>query len=119
MGRSQIVDSKGKTLDLTAKGGLPVELPGIEDFVTGALTITATAVELKVGASVLTGRKQLIIYPPTAGTIYWGASNVTSANGAPLTVGDLPLEFSFANDTVKVYAVSDGTDRNIRVVESK
>jgi hypothetical protein len=104
-------DGTGKPVtDVTIKGSLA-------SFKTAALSITSTPVELTAG---VVGKKQLIVYPPEAGTIYWGGSStVTSANGAPLKAGDLPVEFSFANDTVKVYAVSDGTNRSVRVVESK
>jgi hypothetical protein len=107
------VDEAGNVVDEV------VLADGIYDFRTDAVTVTATAVELKAGTSALAGRKQMIVYPPTVGTVYWGTSSVTSATGAPLAAGDDPLEFNFANDDVKVYAVSDGTDRSVRVVESK
>jgi hypothetical protein len=93
---------------------------GVRDFVNGAVTVTATQVELKAGATALGQRWQMIVYPPTLGTIYWGKSGVTSATGAPLSAGDNPLTFDMYPDTmVPIYAVSDGTDRNVRVVESK
>lgn len=87
-------------------------------FETNAVTVTAAAVELKAGATTMAGRKQLIVYPPDAGTIYWGNSGVTAATGAPLKAGDLPIEFN-VSEIVKVFSVNDGTDRSVRVVESK
>lgn len=88
----------------------------LSDFRTTSMNITSTPVELTAG---LTGRTQLICYPPDTGTIYWGQYGVTSGNGAPLKAGDAPVEFSFADTTLKIYAVSDGTDHTIRLVESK
>jgi hypothetical protein len=93
---------------------------GIKDFAVGAVTVTGTQVELKAGATAMHQRWQLIVYPPDAGTIYWGKSGVTSATGAPLNAGDAPLTFDMYPDTmVPIYAVNDGTDRTVRVVESK
>jgi hypothetical protein len=93
---------------------------GIKDFAVGAVTVTGTQIELKAGAIAMHQRWQLIVYPPDAGTIYWGKSGVTSATGAPLNAGDAPLTFDMYPDTmVPIYAVSDGTDHTVRVVESK
>lgn len=103
-----------------ADGAYSVQLPPTTDFRTGAVTVGNTAIELKAGASTMAGRRQLIIYPPSAGRIYWGTATVTAANGAPLNAGDPPLVFDFSPDVaVKVYAVNDGTNREVRVVESK
>lgn len=93
---------------------------GIKDFANGAVTVTGAQIELKAGVSAMPQRWQLIVYPPDAGTIYWGKSGVTSATGAPLSAGDAPLTFDMFPDTMlNIYAVSDGTNRIVRVVESK
>jgi hypothetical protein len=93
---------------------------GVQDFENGAVTVTATQVELKAGATAMHQRWQLIVYPPTVGTIYWGKSGVTSSTGAPLSAGDSPVTFDmYPNTMVPIYAVSDGTNRDVRVVESK
>ncbi|MGM0882593.1 MAG: hypothetical protein ACQEXQ_16320 [Bacillota bacterium] len=100
-----------------ANGAPFVHLTGdLTDFTTAAITVTGAATEL---TAALANRNKLIVYPPSVGTIYWGTSGVTAANGAPLSAGDLPVEFSFANTALKVYAVSDGTNRSVRVVDSK
>lgn len=91
----------------------------LEVIRTGAITTNNVAQELKVEALPLEGREQILLYPPTTGKIYWGASNVTAANGAPLAAGDPPVQFMVNNNDFKVYVVSDGTNREIRVVESK
>ena len=88
----------------------------LSDLKTTAVTVTSTQTELTAG---LSGRTQLICYPPDVGTIYWGAYGVNSGTGAPLKSGDQPIEFNFADNTLKIYAVSDNTNRTIRVVESK
>lgn len=95
-----------------------VKSESISGLDTAALTITSTAKELKVGTVTMVGRKQLFLYPPATGKVYWGTSTVTSATGIPLVAGDSPVEFVI-NDKVKVFAVSDGTDREVRVVETK
>ncbi|WP_410514738.1 Ig-like domain-containing protein [Paenibacillus sp. BR2-3] len=82
---------------------------------TNAITITSAPVELKTGK--LTGRKQLIVYPPDTGVIYWGSASVTERTGAPHKSADSPLKF-IIGDNVKIYAVSDGTNRSVRVVET-
>jgi hypothetical protein len=99
---------------------IPIRSSGLADFTNGSVTVTSTQVELKVGTSPMSGRKQMIVYPPSSGTIYWGKSGVTPENGAPLSAEDDPLIFDFnPNVPISVYAVSDGTDRIIKVVEMK
>lgn len=100
---------------------LPIRSAGLSQApVTGAVTVTATQVELKAGTTRLTARKQMIVYPPMAGKIYWGPSGVTVATGAPLAAGDPPVVFDFDPSVdVAIYAVNDGTDREVRVVEAK
>lgn len=95
---------------------LPVSVVGsLTNMSTGVITVTTGQIELTNGMS---GRKQLIIYPPSVGTIYWGMSGVTSGTGIPLAAGGTPVVFNFAI-SFQVFAVSDGTNRNVSVVESK
>lgn len=108
---------------LQGKGGASKVI--VTDYLTqaplvGAVNITAVQVELKVGSLILEGRRQLIVFPPTAGKIYWGPTGVSSSNGAPLATGDAPVIFDF-DDTIAIhiYAVNDGTEREVRVVECK
>lgn len=101
-------------------GAQSVQLPPVTDFRNGAVSVGSVTIELKADTTALSGRRQLIVYPPTAGTIYWGTNTVTTLNGAPLNAGDAPLVFDFSpSKPVSIFAVSDGTNRDIRVVESK
>lgn len=111
----QIVDDNGIPLFSPTNPGY-IKESGISSFKTASVTITSTVKELTAG---LSNRNKLIVYPPTSGTIYWGTSSVTSSNGAPLKSGDSPIEFPLNDTTLKIYAVSDGTDRDIRVVDSQ
>jgi hypothetical protein len=101
-----------------ADTAIPTKAVPIADIASGSLVITASALELKAGASALTNRKQIILYPPDAGTVYWGKSGVTSATGAPFKSTDPPLYFDVDAGSPKLYAVNDGTNRTVRVVES-
>ena len=102
-----------------SKTTVPVEINGggIEQLITNSLTVTSARVELKAGSAVLANRKQVMIYPPTAGTVYWGNSAVTKDNGAPFNAGDEPMVFDVKPSSPRLFLVSDGTDRTIRVVE--
>lgn len=93
---------------------------GVTDFKVNSVTVLSTAVELKADVATMSGRYQMIVYPPTAGTIYWGKSDVSIATGAPLNAGDAPLSFDFfPTISLPIYAVSDGTNRTVKVVEAK
>lgn len=119
-----MVKALGKTAILNRvfnrdSDALKMEMTGLTEHpIVNVLTVPATEVELKAGGIRLTGRKQLIIYPPSAGSIYWGASGLSSSNGAPLKSTDPPLVFDISGD-FSIYAVNDGTNRDIRVVEAK
>jgi len=85
------------------------------------IDVTSATVAVELTTGLMTDKTQLIIYPPIAGLIYWGSTETDLAtNGAPLSAGDTPLEFNFAvAGGFPIYAVNDGTSRNVRVVESK
>lgn len=64
-------------------------------IISGAITVSTTAVAVRVGASNLTNRKMLIIVP-TSGTVYIGAtSGVTTSTGVPIFANQVAT-FSFA-----------------------
>lgn len=92
---------------------------GLSNFKTGVMTVTATATSVKIGASTMTKRKQLIMLPPSEGTIYWGSDpTVTASTGIPLTAGDGNVTFDIKpSSNMSIYAVSDGTDRVIKIIE--
>lgn len=88
--------------------------------VIGTSTITAEQTELKAGDTVLEGRRQLIIFPPAEGKIYWGADGLTPETGIELSVNTGPVMFDLDQfQHIPIHAISDGTDRQVKVVEAK
>jgi hypothetical protein len=106
---------------ITSSHPLPIATVGLTVApVNNSLVVTTAQVELKAGTAALSGRKQMIVYPPSAGTIYWGATGITTSTGAPLASTSQPLIIDFDPTIyVPLYAVSDGTDRTVQVVELK
>ncbi|MCM3598709.1 hypothetical protein M4D55_23400 [Metabacillus idriensis] len=100
-----------------SNGELPVKAVPIKDMAIADITVTGTAAEIKAGSSALANRKQIMLYAPSAGTIYWGKSGVTSATGLPLAAGSAPLILDVDSSSPKLYAVSDGTNRTVKVGE--
>lgn len=92
---------------------------GLSNFKTGLMTVTATATPVKIGATILANRKQLLMLPPAEGTVYWGSdATVTADTGIPLSAGDGSVSFDIKpNSNMSIYVVSDGTDRAIKIVE--
>lgn len=79
------------------------------------ISVSTTAVLLKVGASNLDNRKLITALPD--GTIYWGyTSGVTSATGTPI-YKDQNTWWS-ADDTCNVYLIASSGTKNVRVTES-
>lgn len=78
------------------------------------VNVGTSQVEAKVGASRLANRKCVVITNLGSGTVYWGATGVTSSNGTPLnkfaqvvvTVGD-----------IAVFLIATGTTNDVRIVE--
>lgn len=85
--------------------------------VQGTLTIGTTAVELKVGASVLANRKAAGLTNTSNNTIYWGYTNaVTTANGRPLQKNvDADWEIS---DSASIWLIAASAGNVIKVNES-
>ena len=86
--------------------------------VTGVKTVTATAAEIFAGASRLNGRRKMILKnedPVLRFRI--GPSSVTQQNGFPVEPGSV-LELTFdPNVSVPVYAISEGTNLQVAVME--
>lgn len=107
-----------------ASGANPVPIaPSVltQAPVVNALTVPAsTQVEVIAGEAALAGRRRLILYPPSDGTIYWGPTGVTAVTGAPLASTGSPVTFNFDPDiAIPIYVIGDGTQRTCRVVEVK
>jgi len=82
--------------------------------VYGTITVNTSAVEAKVGASVLEGRKVLTIISLDR-DIYWGYdSSVTTATGTPL-LKKQPMSLEFT-DSVAIYLISTGST-DVRINE--
>ena len=81
----------------------------------GALSVTTTAVEVKVGSSVLEERTVITIQP-IDGDIYFGySSGVTSSTGTKIFKGQIyPME---ATDKLPVYIVAATGTVDVRITE--
>jgi hypothetical protein len=91
-----------------------IRVGGIE----GAISVSTTAVEAKVGASLYSGRTSLTVYNNGTATIYWGFTNaVTSSTGTPFFKNQ-QLVFSIEG-TASIWLIAASGTHNIRVTESK
>jgi hypothetical protein len=89
----------------------PVDGPNVY----GTISVSTTAVELKIGGSALDERKVIIIQP-LENRIYVGYdSSVTTANGIELSKRQIMTLESSANITV--YAIADSGTIDVRVQE--
>ena len=120
MGRDP--DGKAKMINVDENGNVKAQLNGSnlalrQTIVTGAKTVASTAAEIFAGSSRLAGRHAMVITNVGVGHVYIGASGVTTNNGFPLFPGDtIRIDFNPASN-VPVFAVSDGGNVNVRVVE--
>jgi len=120
MGRDP--DGKAKMINVDENGNVKAQLNGSnlalrQTIVTGAKTVTSTAAEIFAGSSCLAGRHTMVITNGGVDHVYIGASGVTTNNGFPLFPGDtIRIDFNPASN-VPVFAVSDGANVNVRVVE--
>ena len=90
----------------------PLNGPGVQ----GAISVTDTAVELKVGANRLEQRA-VVSFQPLDGDVYFGYDNtVTSTTGTKVFKGQyFPLE---AEDQLTVYLVAaTGETIDVRITE--
>ena len=84
--------------------------------VSGAISVTNSATEAKVGATRLSERQSVTVQPLN-GDIYWGYSAlVTSSNGTKIFKGQFfPFE---ASDSLPIYLVSGGGTVDTRITEA-
>jgi hypothetical protein len=81
----------------------------------GSLSVSTSAVELKVGGSKLANRKLVTAIPD--GTIYWGyTSGVTTSTGTQI-YKDQYVIWS-ADDTCTIYLITASGTKNVRITES-
>jgi fibrillarin-like rRNA methylase len=118
-GTTKIVGSDSTGLETTAvnasdNGELYTRDIINSNLINGAISVTDTPIEAKVGASALTNRKFITI-TPTTGVIYWGSSSsVTVSEGTPIFKNQV-LTLSFS-ENVSVYLVAESTI-DCRIVE--
>ena len=88
-----------------------------ESYVSGPVSVTAVAVEAKVGASRLSGRETITITNKGNKTVYYGPLGVTS------TTGDVLYKDQFVSlpigDNVAVYVVCGGGDTATVIVQEQ
>jgi hypothetical protein len=87
------------------------------DYIAGAISVTTSAVEAKVGASRLVGREMIRIYNnDNFITIYYGPSGVTTSTGEPIGPGEgISLPFG---DQLGVFVIAASGTVNVRVQEA-
>jgi hypothetical protein len=84
--------------------------------VNGAITVGTSAVEAKVGASILSNRKALTILLTSNGKLYYGlTSGVTTANGTQIFKNSLAA-FKCGPGT-SIWLISDTAAQNVRITE--
>ena len=81
---------------------------------TGAITVSTSAVEAKIGASAFSERKVVIIQP-LDGDIYWSYdSGVTISSGHLINTGT--LQFISTSELLPIYLVA-GSSTDVRLSE--
>lgn len=85
-----------------------------DSLTNGALTVSTTALALRVGASNLTNRKGILIQNLGSSSIFVGSSSVTTANG--IEVGSHSSIFFKFSETQTIYGISTAA-QNVRVME--
>lgn len=87
------------------------------EAVYGALTVTTTPIEVRVGSTRLENRKLVMIYNNSNVTLFFGFNSaVNSTNGMPL-----PANTSVTlaiGDNLPIFIVASSGSRNIRIIEA-
>lgn len=88
-----------------------------KEGVQGAITVGTTAVEAKVGASILTGRQILTVQHQGNQRLYWGfTSAVTTSTGTEIFKNQL-VTFD-VEAPVRIWLISDSAGQNVRITEA-
>jgi hypothetical protein len=85
--------------------------------VQGAITVTSSSIEAKVGVSRLAGRKLLTVFNDGTATIWWGyTSGVTTSSGTPIFKGQ---QFNWnITDGLGIWLIAVSGSHNVRVTEA-
>ncbi len=83
----------------------------------GSLSVGTSAIEIKVGASPLTGRKEVTLFNNSNNTIYWGyTSGVTVSTGTPIVKNQF-VTWS-VGDLLSLYVIAGSAGNNCRITEA-
>lgn len=84
-------------------------------LVHGALSVSTTAVALRVGAANAENRRSILIQNQGPLSVYIGGAGVTTANGYELAL-KAGIEFALSENQT-LYAVAANGTQNVRVLE--
>jgi hypothetical protein len=111
-----IENAAGVPLTINADGSILSSDISNSGGVNGAISVGLAAVEAKVGATVLSSRKELAIYHNGTGVLCWGVtSGVTLANGIPIYKNTM-LSVT-AGPNTHIWLIADTAAQDIRLVE--
>lgn len=114
---SDSLGAEATFVESSANGDLQVSDVADNAGVFGAITVTTTAIEAKVGASNLANRKNLTLYNNGGATIYFGYANtVTTSTGTPL-FKEQTVSFAIGPN-LSVWLIASGGSRDVRVTEN-
>jgi hypothetical protein len=85
-----------------------------DNYVAGAITVTTSQTEAKVGGSRLIGREYITVYNNSSQTIYFGPSGVTTSSGTPLEKGQTA---GFPAGDIGIFLIVSGGTANVRIQE--
>jgi hypothetical protein len=108
------VSGRGTVVKVETEGASS-DIPNT-NYLTGAVTVSTSAIEAKVGVSSLTERKMLLINNTSNATVFYGPSGVTTTTGAPLAKGAL-LVMPFGPDN-HVYLIRASGSGDVIVQEA-
>ena len=120
-GSTKIIGSDSTGIETTpvgssANGELQISDISNNGGVNGSITVGITAVEAKVGGSVLANRKTISIFHTGGGKLYYGLSNsVTTSNGIQI-FKNTERPFAFGPNT-HLWLISDTAGQVINIVE--
>lgn len=109
--------SETNYVDASANNELYIANISDNGGVQGAITVSTTPTEAKVGGSALANRKNLTAYNNGNNEIYWGyTSGVTTSTGTPIEKKQF---FSWdVGPNTSVYFVAASGSHNVRITEN-
>ena len=88
-----------------------------DNGVYGVLTVGITAVEVKVGASPLVGRKNVSLYNNSNKSIFWGYDNLVTINNGIEIFPRQYVVWSITENT-HIWVISDTASLETRITEA-